>query len=97
MKIAADMHGGGDAGQQGWIWWRRRCGTATEEMCHDGDGEMGRKNSDKLGKYQQGTTTNLIKYRRSDNLGMMETAELHDDSGRIWRLCVSYCNLNKIT
>ena len=97
MKTAADENGGGDAGQQGWIRRRRICGTATEDMWDDGYGEMGWKNSDGLGKYQQGTTTNLRAYRRSDTLGVGATEDLHRDSGYIWRLCVSYFNLNKIT
>ena len=97
MKTATGENGGGDAGQQGWIWWCRRCGTATEEMWDDGEGEMGWKNGDGLVEYQQGTTTNLRAYRRSDNLGVGATMDLHGDSGCIWRLCVSYCNLNKIT
>ena len=70
--------------------------TATEEMWYDGDGEMGQKNGDGLGKYQQGTTTNLRAYCHSDNLDVGATADLHGDFGCIWRLCVSYCNLNKI-
>ena len=36
-------HGGGYAGQQEWIWRRRRCGTATDEIWEDEDGEMGCK------------------------------------------------------
>ena len=51
MKIAVDKHGGGDAGQQEWIWQWRRCGTATDEMWDNGDGEMGWKDGDGLGKY----------------------------------------------
>ena len=42
-------------------------------------------------------TTNLRAYHRSDSLGVGETTELHGDLGCIWRLCVSYCNINKIT
>ena len=97
MKTAVDEHGGVDAGQQVWIHRWRRFGTATEEIWYDGDGEMGWKNGDGLGKYRQGTTTNLRAYRRSDNLGVGATTDLHGDLGCIWRLCVSYCNLNKIT
>ena len=48
MKIAADKHSGGDAGQQGWIRRWRRCGTAKKEICDDEDGEMGWKNGDGL-------------------------------------------------
>ena len=84
-------------GQQGWIRRQRICDTATEDMWDDGDGEMDWKNGDGLGKYQQGTTTNLRAYRCSDKLGMGATTDLHINSGCIWRLCVSYCNLNKIT
>ena len=40
-KTEADEHGGGDAGQHGLIRQKRICGTATEEMRNDGDGEMG--------------------------------------------------------
>ena len=46
-----DKHGGGNAGQQGLIWQRRRYRTATEEMWDNEDGEMGWKNSDGQGKY----------------------------------------------
>ena len=41
--------------------------------------------------------TKLTAYCRSNNLGMGATTDLHGDSGCIWRLCVSYFNLNKIT
>ena len=70
---------------------------ATEEMWDDRDRKMGWKNVDGLGKYQQGTKTNLRAYRCSDNLGAGATTDLHGYSGCIWRLCVSYCNLHKIT
>ena len=70
---------------------------ATEEMWDNGDGEMGWKNSDRLSKYRQGTTTNLRAYSRSNNLGVGMMTDLHSDSGCIWILSVSYCNLNKIT
>ena len=97
MKTAADDHGGRDAVQQVLIRWQRRCGTATEEMWDDGDGEMGSKNDNGLGKYRQGTTTKLRAYRRSYKLGARATTDLHGNLGCIWRLCVSYCNLDKIT
>ena len=97
MKTAADDHSGGYAGQQGWIRRWKRCGTATDEMWDDGDGEIGWKNDNGLVKCLQGTTTNLRAYRCSDNLGVGVTTDLHGDSGCISRLCVSYCNLNKIT
>ena len=51
VNTAADEHGGVDVGQQGWIWWQRICGAATEEIWDDGDGEMGWKHGDGLGKY----------------------------------------------
>ena len=97
MKTAADDHGGVDAGQQVLMWRQRRCGTETEEMCDNRDGEMGWKDGNGLGKYLQGTTTNLRAYRCSNNLGGVLTTDLHGCLGCIWRLCVSYCNLNKIT
>ena len=50
MKTASDEHGGGDAGQQGCIWKRIRWGTATYEMWDNGDGEMGSKEGNGLGK-----------------------------------------------
>ena len=64
-------------------------------MWDGGDGKMDWKNGDGLGKYQQGTTNNLRAYRRSDNLGVGATTDLHGNLGCIWRLCASYCNLNK--
>ena len=97
MKKAAYDRGGGDAGQKGWIRRQRRCGTATEEMWDNGDGEMGWKEGGGLGKYRQGANTNLRAYRRSDNLGVGAMMDLHGVLGCIWRLCVSYCNINKIT
>ena len=51
MKTAAGEHGGGDSEQYEWIWQRRRCGTATDDMWDDGDGEMGWKDGGRLGKY----------------------------------------------
>ena len=59
--------------------------------------ENGLEEQRRTGKYQQETTTNLRMYRRSNTLGVRATADLHDDSVCIWILCVSYCNLNKIT
>ena len=97
MKTATEDHGDGDAGQQVWIHRRRICRTATEEMWDDGDEKMGWKDDNRLGKYCQGTTTNMREYRRSDNLGVRATTDLHGDSRCIWRLCVSYFNPNKIT
>ena len=76
----ADKVSSGESG--GRTWWRR-CGKtgmdmAVEEMCptyemwDDGDGEMGRKNGDGLGKYKQGTNTNLRAYLHSRIMGMAE-------------------------
>ena len=79
MKTAADEHGGGDAGQQVWIRRRSIYGKAKEEMWDNEDGKMGWKNGNELGKYQQGTTTNLRAYRCSDNLGLGATTDLHGD------------------
>ena len=79
VNKATDEHGGGDAGQHGWIrrWGRYR--TATEEMWDDGDREMGCKDGDGLGKYRKRTTTNLRTYRRSDNLGVGAMTDLLGD------------------
>ena len=81
MKTEADKHGDGDAGQQEWIWWRRRCGTATDEMWYDGDGEMGWKGGDGMGRYQQGTTTNLRAYCHSEIMGMVDKVSGEDSGG----------------
>ena len=51
MKTVMYDHIGGDAGKTGWIRRRRRCGTATEEVWDDGDGEMVFKDGDGLGEY----------------------------------------------
>ena len=51
----------------------------------------------RLGIYLQGTTNNLRAYRPSDNLVVGSTTDMHVDSGCIWIMCVSYCNLNKIS
>ena len=51
MKTAVDDCGGIDVVQQGLIRWRRRCGTATDEMWDNGDGKLGWKDGDGLGKY----------------------------------------------
>ena len=51
MNTAADEYGEVDVGQHGWIRRWRRCGIATEEMWDDGDGEMGWKDGNRLGKY----------------------------------------------
>ena len=104
VKIAADENGvrdeiqqGGYAGQQVKIRQRRRCGKAIKYIWDDGDGEMGWKNGNGLGKYRQRTTTNLRAYRCYDKLGMGATTNLHRYLGCTWRLYVSYCNLNKST
>ena len=70
---------------------------ATDEMWDERDGEMGWKDGNGMGKYRQVTTTNLRAYCRYDKLVLGATTDLHSDLGCIWRLCVSYCNLNKIT
>ena len=51
MNTASEEHVGGDVGQQGWIRQRRRCGTATNEIWDNEDGEMGLKDGNGLGKY----------------------------------------------
>ena len=81
-----DKHGGGDGGQQGLIRWHRRCGTATEDIWDDGDGGMGCKDGDRLGKYQQGTTTNLRGYCRFGIMGMADKFSGEESGGRAqWR------------
>ena len=55
----------------------------TEDMWDDRDGGMGWKNGDELGKYQQGTTTNLRAYSRSYNLVVRTTMDMNGDSGCI--------------
>ena len=70
MKTAAAEQGGRDSGKQGWIMRRRRCGTETDDMWDNKDDEMGCKDVDRLGKYQQGTTANLREYCRSGIMGM---------------------------
>ena len=70
MKTGADDHSGRDAGKQGWVRRRSKCGTATEEMWDYGDSKMGWKDGNGLVKYQQITTTKLSEYRHSNNLGV---------------------------
>ena len=70
MKIESGGNGGGDAGQQGWIQRRVRCGVEIDGMWDDGDGKMGCTDGDRLGKYLQGTTSNQRVYRRSGIMGM---------------------------
>ena len=82
MKTAEYEHGGRDAGKQEWIWRRRRCGTATDEMWDDGDGEMWWKDGGGLGKYRQGITTNLRAYRCSRIIGMEEKVSGEDSVGQ---------------
>ena len=80
MKTAADEHDGKDAGQQVWIqWWRRR-GTATDEMWDEREGEMVWKDGGGLRKYRQGTTTNLRAYRRSGIMGMTDKVSGKDSN-----------------
>ena len=81
VKKAADEHCGRDAGQQGWIRPRRRCGTAKYDMWDGVDGEMGCKDGDGLGKYQHGTNTNLMEYRCSRIMGVAENIRCKDSSG----------------
>ena len=50
MKTEADDHSGRDAVQQIWILGQKRCGTATDEMWDNGDGEIGWKDDDGLRK-----------------------------------------------
>ena len=97
MKTVAGKHGGGDAGKKVWIRRKSRCGTATDEMWDYRDYKMGWKDGKGQGKYRQGTNTNLRAYCLSDNLDVGATPDLRGDLGFIWRLCISYCNLNKIT
>ena len=67
---------------------RMRCGTATYEMWDNGDGEMGWKDSDGLGKYRQGMTTNLRAYRRSGITVMEDKVNGEDSGGQVrWRRC----------
>ena len=49
-------------------------------MWDDRYGEMGWKDGDGLGKYQQVTTTNLRAYLLSNNLVVGVTADLHGAS-----------------
>ena len=58
---------------------------ATDDMWDDGDGEMGWKDGKGLGKYRQGTTTNLRAYRRSMIVGMEDKVSDGDSGGRAWR------------
>ena len=88
MKTAADEHGGGYVGQQGWIRRRKRCGITTDDMWYDGDGEMGCKDGDGLDKYQQGKTSNLRAYRFSGIMGMADKISGEYSGGRAqWRRC----------
>ena len=50
-------------------------------MWDDGDGEMGWKGGDRLGKYRQGTITNLRDYYCSGIIGMADRVG-GEDSGR---------------
>ena len=59
---------------------------ATDEMWYDRDDEMGWKDSDGLGKYRQGTTTNLRTYYCSWIMGMADMVSSEDSGGRSrWR------------
>ena len=82
MNTSADEHGGGYAGQQRWIWRRRKYGTATDEMWDDEDGEMGYKDGDGMGKYRQRTTAKVRAYRCSRIMGMADNFNSKDSGGR---------------
>ena len=58
---------------------------------------MGWRDEYGLVKNKQVTTTNLRAYHCSDNLGVRTTTDLHGDLEYMWRLFVSFCNLNIIT
>ena len=91
-KKAADNHGGGDAGQQGWIQRQSICETATDDMWVNGDGEMVWKDGNGLGKYQQGTTDNPRAYRCSRIMGMEDKISGEDSGGQAWwRRCGTTC------
>ena len=62
-----DEYGGRDMEQQELIRRQSKCRTAIEEMWDDGDVQMCWKNGNRLGKYQQVMTKNLIAYHRYDN------------------------------
>ena len=87
-KTAADEHGGGDSGKQGWIQRQMRLGTAIDEMWDNGDCEMGCKDGYGLGKYRQRTTARLRAYCSSGIMGMAENISSEDSDGRArWRRC----------
>ena len=57
-------------------------------MWDDGDGKMGWKDGNGLGKYIQGTTTKLSAYRCSGITGMTDKVSGKDRSGRErWQRC----------
>ena len=53
-------------------------------MWDDGYGKMDWKDSNGHGKYQQRTTTNLRKYRRSGIMGMADKVNGEYNSRRAW-------------
>ena len=88
MKTEAEDNGDGDAGKQVWIRRRRRCGTETDEMWDDRDGEMGWKDGFVLGKHLQVMNTNLRDYCCSGIMGMADKFSGEDSIGRArWRRC----------
>ena len=98
----SDKVSGKDSGGQ--TQWRRfttiGIDTAVEETQERNRRDVGRwkwrnGNGNGMGKYQQGATTNLRAYSRYNNLGVREMTKRQGNSGCIWRLCVSYCDLNK--
>ena len=57
----------------------------TDEMWDDGDGKIGWKDGDGLGKYRHGTTTNLRAYRSSGVMEMADKVSSEDRGGRARR------------
>ena len=57
-------------------------------MWDDGDGEMGCKDGDRLGRYQHGKNANLRAYRCSGTMGMADkiNSEYSGGQGR-WQRC----------
>ena len=76
-----------DSGQQGWICQRRRCGTATDKMYNNGDGEINCNDCNGLSKYRQGTTANLKDYRRYKIMGVADkiSGEYIGINAQCWR------------
>ena len=70
MQENMDIHGGG--GDVGW---------KTDDMWDEKYGEMGCKDGDGLGNYQQGTTANLRAHRCSGIMGMADNISGEDSGG----------------